>query len=89
MEIVGTHAGRLFTVGYQGGLPDVLLVAIDCDVDGEAAFPGNVQLSDAALVSRWIHPTAEHIASIEHLLDTMVRLALDVEATRAPAVEEC
>lgn len=89
LEIVGTHAGRLFTVGYQSGPPDVLLVAIDCDVDGEGAFPENIQLSDAALVSRWMHPTTEHLDNIEHLLDAMVRLALDLEATRAPAVDEC
>lgn len=87
LEIIGTHAGRLFTVGYQLGPPHVMLVAIDCNAAGDAALIGDFRLSDAALVSRWTDPTPEHLAGLDALLDAMAQAACDVEA-RSPAADE-
>ncbi|GDX81068.1 hypothetical protein LBMAG42_28790 [Deltaproteobacteria bacterium] len=88
LEIIGTHAGRLFTVGYQLGSPDVMLVAIDCNAAGDAALSGGFRLSDAALVSRWTDPTPEHLAGLDTLLDAMAQAAADLEAQGPPADDD-
>lgn len=86
-EVIGEVGGRLYTVAFQRGRPDVLWVAVDCAAAGEAELPGGPRLSDGALVSRvWSPPLplcADPLPAIEALVTAAADLELRVTA-RAP-----
>lgn len=102
LTVVGEVRGRPFTVTWQrpAGGGDVLLVGVDCAADVaeplEAVAPavtaGEAPLTaaaDAALVTRWVRPSAElfEAARIEAIVESMARLAEELEASHPEAQE--
>ncbi len=78
-EVIGERGGRLFTVAWHRGEPDVLWLAVDCDAAGDAELEGAARLSDGALVSRLVGPPAAACADPDALLDALAAAAADLE----------
>ena len=90
ISIVGVARGRPFTVTWQrpAGGGDVLLVGVDCGVEGvTVGGPPNVGLAittaeGAALVTRWVRPGADVLEPVRlgAIVDALAQLAEELEA---------
>lgn len=90
LVVLGSVAGRAFTLTWQqGGEGDVLLLAIDCvgEAAPSSAEGGERAAGDAALVTRWVRPSADVFARLDTILEEQARLAAELEE-RGPTVDE-
>lgn len=87
-EVVGERAGRLYTIAFLRGRPDVLWFAVDCDAAGEGDVAPGQRLSDGALVSRVQAPPvalcADPLPAVEALAAAAADLELRVTARSPP-----
>lgn len=85
---VGALDGRAFTVTWQPGAPDQLLVAVDCEAPDQEV-EGRV-VEDAALAARWVAPPAEHLTpdGLDRLLRALTTMAHDIESSTGPGPAE-
>ena len=85
--VVGSVAGRAFTLTWQRGADgDVLLIGVDCAASQDRTPPvegGESVVADAALVTRWVRPSAEVFARLDTILEEQAVLAAELER-RAP-----
>lgn len=84
---VGTLRGRAFSVTWQPGATDLLIVAVDCDA-GDQPLEG-AEVQDAALVARWTAPTSELLTaeSLTRLVEALTTTAEEVEAAGGGAAD--
>ena len=93
LRIVGYVRGRMFTVLYQVDWlrGDVLMVGVDCATSAAGSHEqGGLQAEagDSALASRWFGPPRALLMRMDTVVDALVQMAEELEATQPGGAEE-